>query len=176
MNPEPSSAENTAGPAPVGARGVVTLVLIGRTLRGTLGEEFRAEAVALHERMHGPSAAPPHTALARTVELTAVAVTTLAPLHLSARIAEPAFTPAHSHPTPAAELRQSAPSSPLKGRFGATRRGSVEGAQVFVVEVEHVEGIRALHGPPGVDLRRTVVVEVEAATRPELDVQLVVRD
>ncbi|MFB2556263.1 hypothetical protein [Herbiconiux liangxiaofengii] len=153
MNPEPSSAENTAGPAPVGARGVVTLVLIGRTLRGTLGEEFRAEAVALHERMHGPSAAPPHTALARTVELTAVAVTTLAPLHLSARIADPAFTPAHSHPTPAAE-----------------------GAEVFVVEVEHVEGIRALHGPPGVDLRRTVVVEVEAATRPELDVQVVVRD
>jgi hypothetical protein len=132
----------------------VELFLIGRTLRGTLGEAFRREAIARFESLHdggvdgigdgdgdgGADAPPPHSGLSRTVELTAVAVTRAGTVSVDAGIADPAF-------------RSVTGSAPAPAPAG-------EGERVFEVAVEEIEGIRPVAGPSGVDRSRRVVVQV----------------
>ena len=131
----------------------VHLVLVGRTLRGTLGEEFRAEALALVG-----ATADAASAISRTVELTAIAVSSAGPVRVWASIADPSF--------------------PGGGAgVGAGAAPDRPGYQRFVVAVDEVAGIRPLVGPPGVDLARTVTVEVAApdGARPRLEVHVVER-
>ncbi|MBF4573313.1 hypothetical protein ITJ64_12375 [Herbiconiux sp. VKM Ac-1786] len=127
----------------------VHLVLVGRTLRGTLGEEFRAEALALVG-----ATADAASAISRTVELTAVAVSSVGAVRVGASIADPAFPGG-----------------------GAGAEPVREGWQRFVVAVDEVAGIRPLVGPPGVDLARTVTVDVAApdGVWPGLEVHVVER-
>ena len=129
----------------------VHLVLVGRTLRGTLGEAFRAEAVAL---VGAGDAA--ESAISRTVELTAVAVSSAGAVRVRASIADPSFP---------------------GGGAGAGAAPDRPGYQRFVVAVDEVAGIRPLVGPPGVDLARTVTVDAAApdGTRPRLEVHVVER-
>jgi hypothetical protein len=162
MSPEPSSPDpGSTEPPPLAPR--LLLVLIGRTLRGTLGEAFRAEAVDLFEasasldpdpRMPAPHDPALHTALSRTVELTAVAVTDVGPLRLHATIADPALSSGRSH----------APAT------------APPGSHLFTVDVEAVPGIRPVAGPPHLDLSRRVTVVIESPERPDLEVRLVTRD
>ncbi|NQX33450.1 hypothetical protein [Herbiconiux sp. VKM Ac-2851] len=136
----------------------VHLVLVGRTLRGTLGEAFRAEAVAL---VGAGDAA--ESAISRTVELTAVAVSSAGAVRVRASIADPSFPGGGGAGAGADVGAGAAPDRP--------------GWQRFVVAVEEVAGIRPLVGPPGVDLARTVTVEVAApdGARPRLEVHVVER-
>ncbi|GLK18887.1 hypothetical protein GCM10017602_33690 [Herbiconiux flava] len=128
----------------------VHLVLVGRTLRGTLGQVFRAEALAL---VGATGAAT--SAISRTVELTAVAVSEVGAVRVRASIADPSFPGG-----------------------GVAAAPVEEGWQRFVVAVDGVAGIRPLTGPPGVDLARTVTVDVAAPAggRPRLEVHVVERD
>jgi hypothetical protein len=132
----------------------VHLVLVGRTLRGTLGEAFRAEAVALVDA--GDAA---ESAISRTVELTAVAVSSAGAVRVRASIADPSF-----------------PGGGGAGA-GAGAAPARPGYLRFVVAVDEVAGIRPLVGPPGVDLARTVTVEVAApeGVLPRLEVRVVER-
>jgi hypothetical protein len=132
---------------------VVHLVLVGRTLRGTLGEAFRVEAVAL---VGAGEAA--ESAISRTVELTAVAVSSAGAVRVRASIADPSFPGGGA----------GAGAGAVPDRPGYLR---------FVVAVDEVAGIRPLVGPPGVDLARTVTVEVAApeGVRPRLEVHVVER-
>lgn len=158
-----SSTAQTSGPAPV------EVFLIGRTLRGTLGEAFRAETVAAFESDH-PGGEPVHTALSRTVELTAVAVTRAGTIAVDALIADPAFgqrMPAAATAAPAA------------------RAASVSGRQLFEVVAESIEGIRPVGGreripsagePAGVDRSRRILVSVESTESLAFAVRVVSRD
>lgn len=175
MSPEPSSPDpGSTEPPPRAPR--LLLVLIGRTLRGTLGEAFRAEAVDLFDatatrdavpaapgsgsgtgpdhRMPAPHPPALHTALSRTVELTAVAVTDAGPLQLNATIADPTLSAGRSH----------APAT------------APPGSHLFGVDVEAVSGIHPVAGPPHLDLSRRVTVVIESPERPDLEVRLVTRD
>jgi hypothetical protein len=138
-------------------RDAVHLVLVGRTLRGTLGEAFRAEALALVG-----ATADAASAISRTVELTAVAVSSAGEVRVRASIADPSF-PGGGAGVGAGVGAGAAPDRP--------------GYQRFVVAVDEVAGIRPLVGPPGVDLARTVAVDVAApeGTRPRLEVHVVER-
>ncbi|SDZ12410.1 hypothetical protein [Herbiconiux ginsengi] len=125
----------------------VELFLIGRTLRGTLGDAFRRDVIASFESLHagadGEAEAPLHSGLSRTVELTAVAVTRAGALSVDTGIADPAF--------------RSSP-GPLAGR---DEGGNVDaGERIFEVTAEEVDGISPVAGPPGVDRSRRVVVRV----------------
>ena len=133
----------------------VHLVLVGRTLRGTLGEAFRAEALALVG-----ATADAASAISRTVELTAVAVSSSGAVRVRASIADPSF-----------------PGGGAGAGVGAGAAPDRPGYQRFVVAVDEVAGIRPLVGPPGVDLARTVAVDVAApdGVRPRLEVHVVER-
>jgi hypothetical protein len=164
MSPEPSSPDpGSTEPPPPPAAPRLLLVLIGRTLRGTLREAFRAEAVDLFDasaslgpdhRMPAPHPPALHTALSRTVELTAVAVTDAGPLQLNATIADPTLSAGRSH----------APAT------------APPGSHLFGVDVEAVSGIHPVAGPPHLDLSRRVTVVIESPERPDLEVRLVTRD
>ncbi|WP_066039044.1 hypothetical protein [Herbiconiux solani] len=141
----------------------VEVFLIGRTLRGTLGEAFRAEVVALFENEH-PGEAPVHTALSRTVELTVVAVTRAGAISVDAVIADPAF---------GQRMPVAATTAPGAGR------------QLFEVVAESVEGIRPVggpqripsaDGPAGADRSRRILVSVESAESLAFAVRVVSRD
>jgi hypothetical protein len=128
----------SSSPAPDAAAAPVEVFVIGRTLRGTLGERFREFAVERFERMHGAGSAPT-TSLSRTVELTVVAVARVAALRVDLGIADPAFRVG------------AAPAPPGGGERNGVRT-------VFVV-AETLPGVRPLAGPPGVDRSRTITVE-----------------
>ncbi|MCS5713385.1 hypothetical protein NVV95_02330 [Herbiconiux sp. CPCC 205716] len=156
---------------------VVHLVLIGRTLRGTLGEAFRAEAVALVG-----AGADARTALGRTVELTAVAVGEARAVRVAASIADPTFAGTGAVASAGAGAGADAGASAGAGAHGSGTAGTgaapvTDGRHRFVVAVDEVPGIRPLTGPPGVDLARTVTVDVEAPVdaRPRLAVHVVQR-
>ena len=68
----------------------VVVFVIGRTLRGTLGERFRRFAVQRFDELEGPGPTPA-ASLSRTVELTAVAVSRAAFVRVDTSIADPAF-------------------------------------------------------------------------------------
>ncbi|QJU53258.1 hypothetical protein SCB71_08250 [Herbiconiux sp. KACC 21604] len=135
----------------------VALYLSGRTLRGSLGEAFRRDALARFAQSYGDSDARAHVALARTVELTAVAVTRTGPVRLEVGVADPAF---RSFLDPEAARRPTA----------------VGGEQTFTVDVDALPGLRPLSGPPGVDTSRHAVVRVESAERLELRVTVIPPD
>ncbi|MCS5719879.1 hypothetical protein N1027_17250 [Herbiconiux sp. CPCC 205763] len=126
----------------------VELFVIGRTLRGTLGDAFRAEAIARFESLHGTDsggdgrseveadARTVQSGLSRTVDLTAVAVTRAGAVSVDAGVADPTF--------------------------GSTTGSadSTTGESAFEVMVDELDGIRPIPGPPGVDLTRRAVVRV----------------
>jgi hypothetical protein len=129
-----------SSPAPDDVVGApVEVFVIGRTLRGTLGERFREFVVARFERMHGAGSAPA-TSLSRTVELTVVAVARVAALRVDLGIADPAF-------------RAGAAPAPPGG-------GERNGVRTVSVVAETLPGVRPLAGPPGVDRSRTITVDV----------------
>ncbi len=153
MNPVSSSPsdDDSHGAEPV------ELFLIGRTLRGTLGEAFREEVLARFESRHGHTDAPLNTALSRTVELTAVAVTRAGAVRVNVGIADPVFRSTLDVSTPAPATASA-------------------GEQLFEVEVDAVPGIRAVAGPPGVDRSRRAVVRVRSAHPVDLEVNVVPTD
>ena len=131
----------SSSPEPPGSAEPVVVFVTGRTLRGTLGEAFRAEAVALFERMPGVGTPPQagselHTGIGRTVELTAVAVTRAGPVRVDVSVADPAFL--------------------APGERDA-------GGQRFEIALDDLDGIVPLAGPPGTDLARTAVLTVRSA-------------
>jgi hypothetical protein len=143
-----SPADDAHGAEPV------ELFLIGRTLRGTLGETLREQVVTRFESRHGHADAPLNTALSRTVELTAVAVTRAGAVRVDVGIADSVFRSALDVSTPA-------PASASAGE------------QLFEVDVDAVPGIRAVAGPPGVDRSRRAVVRVQSAHPVDLEVTVV---
>ncbi|WP_382306283.1 hypothetical protein [Herbiconiux sp. UC225_62] len=139
----------------------VELFLIGRTLRGTLGEAFRRDAIVRFEDLHGTgngeADAPLHASLSRTVELTAVAITRAGTVRVDTGIADPVF--------------RSAPAA------WADDSDENAGERTFAVTAEEIDGIRPVAGPPGVDRSRRVVVRVrpdDPAARLEFRVRLVI--
>ncbi|MFB2598336.1 hypothetical protein ACEXQE_11120 [Herbiconiux sp. P17] len=146
----------------------VELFLIGRTLRGTLGEAFRRDAIARFESRHGGGGAdgadggldradgtadarPLRSGLSRTVELTAVAVTRAGAVAVDLGIADPVF----------------------RSQLGApdATAAAAEGEAVFEVAVDELDGVRPVAGPPGVDRSRRAVVRVRPVD-PRLAVDL----
>lgn len=132
----------------------VELFVTGRTLRGSLGEAFRLDAIARFEQRHGDSDAPLHVALGRTVELTAAAVTRAGPVRLEVGVADPAFR------------------SFLDPEAGRSR-AAVDGGRRVTLELDALPGISPLASPPGVDTSRHAVVRVETIARLELRVTVV---
>lgn len=133
----PSSAPECAAPPPP-----VELFVTPRTLRGTLGDAFVRSCVQLFERDHGPGSGC-FTSTARTVELTVVGVSASGPVAVSAGIADPAFAGAEGG-----------------SRMPGSSSGQVEGQVGDQVDVDALDGIGALRGPAGVDLRRWASIRV----------------
>jgi len=116
---------------------VVDLFVIGRTLRGSAGQAFTERVLALYDELRGPGPRP-FTALRRTVELTVVAATRGAPVALEVSIADPVFGGA-----------------PHPDRHGRRADAGIR------IELDLIEGVSPLVGPPHLDLGRTAVLSVE---------------
>lgn len=127
---------------------LVDLFVIGLTLRGTAGQAFTERVLALYDELRGPGS-PPFTALRRTVELTVVAVTRAAPVSLEVSIADPVFG-----------------GVPHPDRHGRRAQAGIR------IELDEIEGVVALAGPPHLDLARTAVVSVETPVAVAVEIHL----
>lgn len=117
---------------------VVDLFVIGRTLRGSAGQAFSERVLQLYDDLRGPGSVP-FTALRRTVELTVVAVTRAAPVSLEVSIADPVFG-----------------GVPHPDRHGGRADAGIR------IDLDDLEGVAPLVGPPHLDLSRAAVLSVES--------------